>query len=301
MLKSITLFFSCLALTMVSAQEIGDTQTGKLNYYNDIYHGRPTASGDIYDKTKVSAAHKTLPMKTMVEVENLENGKSIFVEINDRIPEGSDAILELSRAAAEQLDFIHDGITNGKIRIIQVMNVPVKKESKHKVAEAKPKFTKAPVQQKEMAKIKAEAEIKKAEMEAEATKKRMVADNKAKMEAKMQAEKKAKAQMSKNMTLDAGPVVEPAQDISLEDAIKIGNKKFAIQLGAYQEKKSLQEAVNIAKKNGMQLKVDLFILTETTEKGELYKLIYGYFGEDYAREKIEEVKTLFQDSFIKKF
>ena len=71
MVKIFTVILTALLSITAFAQQIGDTQTGQLNYYNDIYHGRPTSSGEIYDKTKVSAAHKSLPMKTMVEVEKL--------------------------------------------------------------------------------------------------------------------------------------------------------------------------------------------------------------------------------------
>lgn len=293
MIKSITLIFTILTLSFVKAQEIGDTQTGKLNFYNDIYHGRPTASGDIYDKTKVSAAHKTLPMKTMVEVENLENGKSIFVEINDRIPEGSDAVLELSRAAAEQLDFIHDGVTQGKIRIIQVMNLGSIKPSSLKKSSKDVKMQ--ALKQQKIEAVMKESASKKIEKQSELESKKKLAEDlkKKHLEEKLKVEAEAE---SKKVQIE-----ETKSQISIEDAIKIGNKKYAIQLGAYKEKKSLNEALTIAQNKGMNLKVDLFILTETTESGELYKLIYGYFGEDFAREKITEIKTSFKDSFIKKF
>lgn len=283
MLKTITLLFACLSFTMVNAQEIGDIQKGKLNYYNDVYHGRPTASGEIYDKTKVSAAHRDLPMKTMVEVTNLENSKSIFVEINDRTPEGSDAVLELSRAAAEQLDFVNEGITDGQIRIIQVLKPKGKvvravhpKQNLIKQAIEQPNLSKEiiPVQQDSMVILKME-KIK---------------------EAKAKLKRKELKQASEKRL-----VVNKPKEISIDEAIAIGQKKFGIQLGAYKEKHSLNEAVELAKKEGMNLKTDLFILSEQTDAGVLYKLVYGYFGEDYARTKLEKLKISFKDSFLKKF
>lgn len=292
MLKKITLFFACISCTILSAQEIGDIQKGKLNYYNDIYHGRPTASGEIYDKTKVSAAHKDLPMRTMVEVTNLENNKSIFVEINDRIPEGSDAVLELSRAAAEQLDFINDGITDGQIRIIQVLRI--------NSSNTKKLLATGPGDPKEIASDKKPIELKKVKLINEAAK-----SKEAKMKAsrlKMETQKKIETAKAKAVVVEPLKSEEPqGVDISLEEAIAIGEKKFGIQLGAYKEKQSLNEALTSAKKEGMNLKVDLFILSEQTDAGVLYKLIYGYFGEDFARNKLEKLKPTFKDSFLKKF
>lgn len=274
MVKIFTVVLTTLISMSAFAQQIGDTQTGQLNYYNDIYHGRPTASGEIYDKTKVSAAHKSLPMKTMVEVENLENNKSIFVEINDRTPEGSEAILELSRAAAEQLDFVHDGVTKGRIRIIQVLQ-PVNSTTISTITPPrKETVTKVVKDNKELKPLKAHKPLKEAKPAKEAK--------------PIKALKPLKKEKSK-------------EELSLEDAIKTGDQKYAIQLGAFREKTSLNAALKVAKDKGIYLKKDLFIVTEQTEQGELYKLIYGYFGEDFAKSKIGEMKETFKGSFIKKF
>lgn len=289
MLKTMTLLFACLSYTFISAQDIGDIQKGKLNYYNDVYHGRPTASGEIYDKTKVSAAHKDLPMKTMVEVINLTNNKSIFVEINDRTPQGSDAILELSRAAAEQLDFINDGITDGQIRIIQVLKptTTVSKLKKTITPKEETKNIKQSIQGPKEMVFSEKAGITDIEKV-----KKLVEQKKA---------EQAKQATSKIIARGSKEVKKINEEISLEEAIKIGEKKFGIQLGAYKEKNSLNEALIQAKKEGMNLKVDLFVLSENTDSGVLYKLIYGYFAEDFARNKLEKLKQSFKDSFLKKF
>lgn len=267
MVKVYALILSSLLSFNIYAQQIGDTQTGKLQYYNDIYHGRPTASGEIYDKTKVSAAHKTLPMKTMVEVINLENNKSIFVEINDRTPEGSESVLELSRAAAEQLDFISEGETKGKIRIIQVLNPsnynikPSKRANKIDIRKIRDKGTKST---------------------------RII-------NSAIHTQDDQPSSDSKNIETSS------TDQLSIDDAIKIGNDKFAIQLGAYGEKSSLQAAIEKANSHGIYLKHNLFIITENTKNGTLYKLIYGYFGEDLAKEKVKSIQNHFNDLFIKKF
>lgn len=92
---------------------------GVASYYHDSLHGNLTANGETYDKNKVSAAHKTLPFGTILYVTNLSNNKSIIVRINDRGPfiEGRD--LDLSRAAAEKIGMIQEGVINIEWFIIE--------------------------------------------------------------------------------------------------------------------------------------------------------------------------------------
>lgn len=81
-------------------------------------HGQRTASGERYDKTQLTAAHATLPFNTIVEVTNLKNGKSVVVKINDRMPKSRHTIIDLSRAAAKEIDLIRAGV--GKVKIKEV-------------------------------------------------------------------------------------------------------------------------------------------------------------------------------------
>lgn len=104
----------------------GSRISGIAAYYADRFHGRKTASGEIYDKTKLTAAHKTLPFGTKVKVINLSNMKSVIVTINDRGPFGDRRrIIDLSRAAAIRLDMIRQGIIEVEIAI---MEIPKKKK-----------------------------------------------------------------------------------------------------------------------------------------------------------------------------
>lgn len=93
----------------------GFSEKGDISWYGTKFHGRKTANGEIYDMYKMSAAHKILPMGTYVRVTNLENGKEITVRINDRGPFVKGRILDLSYAAAQQLDMIKSGVIKGKI------------------------------------------------------------------------------------------------------------------------------------------------------------------------------------------
>lgn len=87
-------------------------------YYSDVFQGKKTASGELYDKNALTAAHKTLAFGTQVKVTNLDNGKSVTVVINDRGPYTKDRIIDLSRAAAEQIDMIKQGIVPVRMEIL---------------------------------------------------------------------------------------------------------------------------------------------------------------------------------------
>ena len=95
------------------------SEEGYASYYSYEFHGKKTANGEIFDKDKPSAAHRTLPLGTIARVTNLKNGKSIILRINDRGPFKSGRILDLSYAAAVQLDFVKEGITKVRIDVLE--------------------------------------------------------------------------------------------------------------------------------------------------------------------------------------
>jgi len=87
--------------------------TGVASWYGDKFHGKPTATGETYDMNDLTAAHKTLPLNSMLHVTNIENGKTLMVRLNDRGPFVGDRIIDLSKASAEAL-----GITGlGQVRV----------------------------------------------------------------------------------------------------------------------------------------------------------------------------------------
>ena len=96
-------------------QESGYAEKGRISYYADKFHGRKTASGVIFNKNALTAAHRTLPFRTKVEVTNLDNGKSVVVEINDRGPYSDDRILDVSPAAARKLGLLGTGTAQARI------------------------------------------------------------------------------------------------------------------------------------------------------------------------------------------
>lgn len=90
-------------------------QTGLASWYGPRFHNKLTASGEVFDQDDLTAAHRTLPWGTRVKVTNLTNGKSVDVRINDRGPFVKGRIIDLSRAAARELDMVEQGITNVRL------------------------------------------------------------------------------------------------------------------------------------------------------------------------------------------
>ena len=101
----------------------GFEQKGLASWYGEKFHGRKTASGEIYNMHAMSAAHKTLPLGTYVRVRNLNNGKSIDVRVNDRGPFVQGRIIDLSYTAAKRLDIIGPGTAPV---VVTALGVPAK-------------------------------------------------------------------------------------------------------------------------------------------------------------------------------
>jgi rare lipoprotein A len=93
----------------------GYVEKGVASWYGRQFHGRKTSNGEVYDMYEATAAHKTLPMNTLVLVENLENGKEMAVRINDRGPFVKDRIIDLSLTAARKLDIVDNGTAKVKV------------------------------------------------------------------------------------------------------------------------------------------------------------------------------------------
>ena len=102
----------------------GYTETGYASWYGDPYHGRRAANGEIYDKNKLTAAHLTLPFGTQVKVTDLENNRSVRVRINDRGPFVKGRILDLSLAAARQIQMIGPGTALVRVEVVSVPASP---------------------------------------------------------------------------------------------------------------------------------------------------------------------------------
>ncbi len=115
MMKLTGLIVMLFALMLPVAANAANVEEGEASYYADSLDGNRTASGEIYNKNALTAAHRTLPFGTRVTVTYLKTGKSVEVVINDRGPHAKNRIIDLSRAAAEKIGLIDAG--HGKVKL----------------------------------------------------------------------------------------------------------------------------------------------------------------------------------------
>lgn len=112
--------------------KIGDTYTGISSWYGPNFHAKHTSNGEIYNMYASTAAHKTLPMNTMLRVDNLENGRSTIVRINDRGPFVGTRIIDLSNKAARSIDMVGKGLAKVRITVIgfnaKIANTPLERQ-----------------------------------------------------------------------------------------------------------------------------------------------------------------------------
>jgi len=97
---------------------VGDTSTGRASWYGSDFHGKSTCNGEGYDMYAMTAAHKTLPMNTVVRVTNLENNRVTVVRINDRGPFVESRIIDLSLSAAKEIDIVSKGSSQVRLEVL---------------------------------------------------------------------------------------------------------------------------------------------------------------------------------------
>jgi len=116
-LRLIVLILLILLVSFIIYAEY--VETGIASWYGPDFHGKKTANGEIFNTNDFTAAHKTLPFGTIVKITSLENNKTTIVRINDRGPFVTNRIIDLSNAAATQLDMTKKGIMNVKIEVLE--------------------------------------------------------------------------------------------------------------------------------------------------------------------------------------
>ena len=92
--------------------------TGIASYYGGKFHGKRTASGEVFNKNAMTAAHRSLPFGTKVKVTNLRNGRTVLVRVNDRGPHVRGRIIDLSQAAAKKIGLSHAGTARVKLEVL---------------------------------------------------------------------------------------------------------------------------------------------------------------------------------------
>jgi rare lipoprotein A len=107
----------------------GYDRKGAASWYGEAFHRRKTSNGEYFDMNMLTAAHPTLPLPSYAQVTNLENGKTVVVRINDRGPFVGTRIIDLSKKAAEALDYKHKG--KAKVRVQWIGNAPLNDQGTH--------------------------------------------------------------------------------------------------------------------------------------------------------------------------
>ena len=110
---------NALARPDVVKQKFTTPESGIASYYGEKYHGRQTASGEVFNMHELSAAHPKLAFGTRVKVTHLANNRSVTVRINDRGPFVNGRVIDLSRAAANELQMVKSGLAEVKIEIVE--------------------------------------------------------------------------------------------------------------------------------------------------------------------------------------
>lgn len=119
---------ACSRVTSVEpvgpAPEVTWLEDGVASWYGEPFNGRLTASGEVYDMEAMTAAHRTLPFGTLLQVRNLDNGRGIRVRVNDRGPFVEGRILDLSRRAARELHMIGPGVARVRLFVVGALPDP---------------------------------------------------------------------------------------------------------------------------------------------------------------------------------
>jgi rare lipoprotein A len=115
-------------------------QVGTASWYGEIFHGKPTASGEPYDMYDMTAAHLTLPMGSYVRVTNLRNGRAVIVRVNDRGPIVPGRIIDLSYGAAQALQFRQKGLQRVRLDLVSLPQANPRQTNVAKLVPPKPAY-----------------------------------------------------------------------------------------------------------------------------------------------------------------
>jgi rare lipoprotein A len=131
-------YFFCFLLILLSQEVLAqkkmnyrkvpvvDSAIGYASYYSDRFIGRRTANGEVFSQKKLTCAHNTLPMGTIVRVSELKTGKYVDVRVNDRLHRHNPRLVDLSKAAATQIGFVKKGIIKVSVVVLKDENVEKK-------------------------------------------------------------------------------------------------------------------------------------------------------------------------------
>ncbi|GLU55633.1 septal ring lytic transglycosylase RlpA family protein [Dyadobacter frigoris] len=114
----ILLFLSLAGFTADAQISLGKTEVGSASFYSSRFQGRKTSFGEIHQSTELSAAHRSLPLNTMLEITNLSNNQKVIVRVNDRGPFAHNRIVDISKEAARLIGIVSSGVAKVSMRIV---------------------------------------------------------------------------------------------------------------------------------------------------------------------------------------
>ncbi len=141
--RTVRVALSCALLSVIALSgAVAQSEIVKLeavaSYYAEDFHGRPTSSGELFDMNALTAAHKSLPFGTMLEVTNLENGKKVVVRVNDRGPFVPNREIDVSKRAAEELGMLKTGVARVSIRTVSAFDAAARTAATAQTAQPAP-------------------------------------------------------------------------------------------------------------------------------------------------------------------
>jgi rare lipoprotein A len=296
-----------ITLLLVANLLLGQREEyGLASYYSDQFHGKPTASGELYDKDAMTAAHKTLPFGTIIKVTRLDNKKSVQVKVNDRGPHISGRIVEVSRAAAQMLDLIRDGSAKVVVELVGSgtgsENTATNKPTSEPVNTSEPTKTSEPAKTSTAATSPATASaastgVTKSQRPTEVAKDSKEIKEKNSKEAKTatQAEKsKAKTQAE---TSHKGAATNLSQDLYQVQLVKPEKKGFGVQVAALSSQDALFRKVADLQDQWFS---NILVSVEQVKKETIYKIILGPFPDNSSaatyKENLKKNKKM--DGFV---
>ena len=287
---NISLFLALCFSVVMYAQS--NDEWGVASYYHDSFHGKETAYGVKYDKKALTAAHRELPYGTMVRVTRLDNSKSVVVKVTDKGPYKRGRVVDLSRAAAERIGLIQDGLTEVKLEVV--------KRGAGEPAKSKKASTKRKDRQASAAAPSYE----------NVSRERLVTDAgtapKAAAKPKTTTEKKPKAKVADTQEKGKSAQAAPAAKLVGKDYQKYGLYKISIQQpgekGYAVQVASLTNYENVFKQVAdLQAKWfdNVLISIEEGSRMPAYKILLGPFTEEAAADNYR--KNLAKKHKIKGF
>ncbi|MBI1223672.1 MAG: septal ring lytic transglycosylase RlpA family protein [Bacteroidetes bacterium] len=256
-----------------------DEEFGLASYYSDLFHGKPTASGELYDKTKFTCAHKTYPFGTMLKVTRLDNNKSVQVKVTDRGPFISGRVVEISRAAAEAIGLIQDGSTRVKVELAKQDQTPDAVVEAPKTPEEKPKSAEIEVATPKQEEPKKVAETANKSNESNADKAAVV--NKKPEPKDANATKAAPAKTTAKDAPTSKAVLVKGSDYEPYDLFEIELKKpekkgYGVQVAVLSTQEALFKKIGDLQEDWFS---SILVSVQKNAKGELmYKVILGSFA-----------------------